>query len=183
MKVNEIVIFGATGFSGQFVAEFLAEKYSTPFIISGRSEIKLVALQQHLEKKFNKKIPMVVASVQDEKSLSDLCQSSKILINCVGPFEKFGEVVVKNCVENFCHYLDITGEPSFIKKIMKNYDEKAKKNGVLIIPCCGIDSVPADLGVLVNFIFFKIPKYTLNLLPEKIDFNSVEIYSYVTLEK
>ena len=152
-KENEIVVFGATGFSGQFVAEFLAETYETNFCISGRSETKLKSLQEKIEKKFKKKIPIIIASIQDEKSIFSLCSSSKILINCVGPFEKFGEIVVKNCIENNCHYLDITGEPSFIKRIIKKYDDEAKKKGVLVIPCCGIDSVPADLGVLVNHSF------------------------------
>eukprot|EP01080_Neovahlkampfia_damariscottae_P012686 gene12686-6580_t len=171
MKKKEIVVFGATGFSGQFVAQFLAEKYEVPFAISGRSEIKLKAVQKQLEEKFKKKIPIITASIEDEKSLLDICSSTKILINCVGPFEKFGEIVVKTCIETGCHYLDINGEPSFIKRIINKYDKEAKKKGVLIIPCCGIDSVPADLGVL----------YTLNLLPKRYKFTEVEIYSNVEL--
>jgi len=87
--------------------------------------------------------------------LDAITSKCKILLNCVGPYFKFGEPVIKSCIKTSCNYLDITGEPNFIKLCLK-YDEEAKKQKIVIINCCGFDSIPVDLGSF----------YTLQQFPE-----------------
>jgi len=77
-----------------------------------------------------------------------MTQRAKVLINCAGPFSGNGEKVVEVCISQNCDYCDITGEPDFYNKIVRKYHQKAKKGGVRIVPACGVDSLPWDLGVL-----------------------------------
>lgn len=94
------------------------------------------------------KIPIIVADVKDEKSLNDMAAKARIIINCCGPFRFFGEPVVKACVEQGTHHVDVTGEPEFIETMQLKYHEAAKKKGIYIVSACGMDSIPADLGVV-----------------------------------
>lgn len=72
----------------------------------------------------------------------------KVIINCVGPFHLYGEPVVKACIETATHQIDISGDPMYILNIMLKYNDKARESGSLIIPACGVDSIPGDIGVL-----------------------------------
>lgn len=73
---------------------------------------------------------------------------SQVLVNCCGPYHLYGEPVVKACVKEGCHYLDVSGEPLFMERMQQKYHEWACDKGVYVISACGYDSVPADLGVL-----------------------------------
>lgn len=88
--------------------------------------------------------------VNDPQTVIAVAKSTNVLINCVGPFRYYGEVVVKACIENKTHYVDITGEPEFIDRMYVKYNELAKKNDVMVVPASGFDSVPADIGVLYS---------------------------------
>lgn len=78
-----------------------------------------------------------------------MCSSAKVCINCVGPFRYYGEPVVKACIANKTHYVDVCGEPEFMTRILAGYDAKARAAGSVIVVACGFDSVPADLGVFM----------------------------------
>ena len=91
-----------------------------------------------------------MATVGEDESLHKLAEETRILINCTGPFRFYGEPVVKACVDSSTHYIDITGEPEFMEKVQLKYHELAQKANCYVIPGCGFDSIPADVGV--NFI-------------------------------
>lgn len=150
-KEIDIVIYGATGFTGQLVAEYFAENVNYSMVkwaIAGRNETKLlqlkdklITLQAHL-----KDLKIIIADTDDETSLEKMAQSTKIVITTVGPYLLHGEPIVKACVEAGTHCLDLSGEPEYVQHIYKHYNFPAERSGALIINSCGFDSVPADLG-------------------------------------
>jgi short subunit dehydrogenase-like uncharacterized protein len=146
MKIYDIVLFGATGFTGKLIAKYLAENGSQENIhwaIAGRDFEKLQTLQSNL---VGLKPEIVVADVKNYESLSIMANSTHVLMNTVGPFNWYGYDVVKACVENHTHYLDITGEPLFVNKIYDLYKDKAQENQCTIVNCCGFDSIPAEFA-------------------------------------
>ncbi|XP_071963086.1 saccharopine dehydrogenase-like oxidoreductase [Antedon mediterranea] len=154
-RIYDITVFGASGFTGQFVVEELArvvdEENDLKWAVAGRSSEKLRAIlvqaQEITGKTLENEIDIVVANVNDEDSLKTMCQKSKVILNCVGPYRFFGEQLVRACVENGCHHIDISGEPQFLEGIQFNYGSKAENAGVYVIGSCGFDSIPADMGV------------------------------------
>lgn len=133
----DILVFGATGYTGRkIVAELALHKLN--FGIAGRSLSRLTALKQELGLPTD--LPTLVADPTDSDSLAALFQPSlKVLINCVGPFTRYGEPVVRAAVEAGVHYLDITGEQQYIARIIDKYDVLAKQRGCAIIPACGVE--------------------------------------------
>ncbi|CAF0812957.1 unnamed protein product [Brachionus calyciflorus] len=154
MSRLDIVIFGATGYTGKFVVRELARTYRDENItwgIAGRSKDKLESVLNSISSELGidlNLIEKIVADVKDEESIKLMCQKASIVINCVGPYRFYGEIVIKQCVENGTHHLDVSGEPEYLERMQLLYDHKAFENGVFIIGSCGFDSVPADLGVL-----------------------------------
>ncbi|MCB9032953.1 MAG: saccharopine dehydrogenase NADP-binding domain-containing protein [Chitinophagales bacterium] len=146
-----IVVFGATGFTGSLVAEYLAKNATENNIlwaIAGRNKNKLQAVKDKLIAINNncKSLDILIADVDDYSSLLDVCKQTDAVVTTVGPFILYGENLVKACVEAKTHYCDITGEPEFVKNMYKKYNEQAKTNKVYIVNCCGFDSIPADAG-------------------------------------
>ena len=147
----DIVIFGATGFTGDLTAKYLAKRMKEePFRlgIAGRDEIKLAALKKALVA-INpgcSEVGLIRADVNDYSSLLNMTRDTKLVITTVGPYLKYGDPVVKACVEGNADYLDLTGEGGFVNHVTNFYDKKAKENKVKILNCCGFDSIPADLG-------------------------------------
>jgi len=155
-----IVVLGATGFTGRLVAEYLARSVgaSLPWAIAGRSVAKLEEVHRALVA-INpecSKVGVVQADVGDAPSLDRLAASTSVLLTTVGPYARHGMPVVRACVEQGTDYVDITGEPAFVKETVERYHEAAKAKGLRIVSCCGFDSIPHDLGVL----------YTVLQLPE-----------------
>ena len=150
-KEFDIIILGATGFTGGLVAAYFANKVDNrkvKWAIAGRNLDKLEAVKGKLEA-INPDcslVGLIVADTADNISLRKMASKGKILISTVGPFIHYGLPVVEACINEGTHYLDITGEPAFVTKILKDYDALAKEKGVLVINCCGFDSIPADLG-------------------------------------
>ncbi|ETV92452.1 hypothetical protein, variant [Aphanomyces invadans] len=95
-----------------------------------------------------KDIPILIANALDELSLKAMCESATLVINCTGPFRRFGEPVVKSCVVAGTHYVDISGEPQFIETMMLRYGDDAKKNASVVVSACGFDSIPSDMGTI-----------------------------------
>ncbi|XP_061735438.1 saccharopine dehydrogenase-like oxidoreductase [Nerophis ophidion] len=161
-----LVVFGASGFTGQFVVEEVARTASEAprgnlkWAVAGRSKQKLEQVLEQAASVLGKPelrtgVDIIVADVEEPDSLAAMCKQAVIVLNCVGPYRFFGEPVVKACVENGAHHLDISGEPQFLEGMQLNYHNQASDKGVYIIGSCGFDSIPADMGVLYTREQFK----------------------------
>ncbi|XP_050349650.1 lipid droplet localized protein-like [Nymphalis io] len=156
MSRLDLIIFGATGFTGKHVVKMLASKVIENYPdlkwgVAGRSMTKLDAMLQEISNQIEGDITSVKkieANVKDEESLKEMCLQCKVLVNCCGPFRLYGEPVVRAAVAARAHYVDVCGEPQFIEKMQLEYDEKAREAGVYVISACGFDSIPNDLGVI-----------------------------------
>ncbi|XP_056463832.1 saccharopine dehydrogenase-like oxidoreductase [Gadus chalcogrammus] len=153
-----IIIYGASGFTGQYVVEEVARTVSEGpsgtlrWAVAGRSKAKLEKVLEQaagaLSKPELRTVDIIVSDVKEPDSLAAMCKQAVIVLNCVGPYRFYGEPVVKACVENGAHCLDISGEPQFLEGMQLNYHSEAAKKGVYIVGSCGFDSIPADMGVL-----------------------------------
>jgi short subunit dehydrogenase-like uncharacterized protein len=137
----DILLYGATGFTGrQTVAYF--EKHAPPdlrWAIAGRNREKLEALHA----------PAFVADSADQTAIDRIVQSTRVLLSTAGPFALYGTKVVDACVRFGTHYVDITGETPWVRMLIDRYHEKAAADGTRIIPFCGFDSIPSDLGAML----------------------------------
>uniref|UniRef100_A0A914ZLJ2 Saccharopine dehydrogenase NADP binding domain-containing protein n=2 Tax=Parascaris univalens TaxID=6257 RepID=A0A914ZLJ2_PARUN len=147
---HDLVIFGATGFTGIRVVELLLKSdEKIDFAIAGRNEIKLKNILSDISKRIGKdirNIPIIIADIDNAESLAEMAKCAKVIINTVGPYRLYGEAVVKAAVENGASHVDVSGEPAFLESMQMKYDEEAKKKGVYIVGACGWDSIPCDLG-------------------------------------
>ncbi len=151
-RVYDLVVFGATGFTGQLTAEYLARTVGSQirWAIAGRDEHRLAHIKNSLVT-INPDctaVGMIIADSNDQLSLLEMAEQTQVVLTTVGPFVKYGELLVQACVRRGTDYVDITGEPDFVRRIIERYDEQAREKGVRIVPCCGFDSIPHDLGVL-----------------------------------
>lgn len=145
-KEFDLILWGVTGQTGGNTLLYVQENYpDLNFAIAGRNSKKL----ESIVSSSTVKPPIIIADSSDKPSLASMCKRGRVLISTVGPFEIYGKPLVEACVENGCHYVDSTGESGFIYDIIKKYHQKAKENGVLIIPSCGFDSVPSDLSAFL----------------------------------
>ena len=143
-KKYKIVIFGATGFTGELCAKFMSERYSEiPMAIAGRSQEKL----EKIKAKHNLSFPIVVADAFDVDALDKMCKDAEVVLSTAGPYHKYGSDLLGACVKNGCHYVDITGESFWIKDMIEKHHTEAGEKGLRIINACGFDSAPSDLGV------------------------------------
>ena len=155
MSRLDLVIFGATGFTGKqaviHMAKF-AKKYDlASWGVAGRSQSKLSALITEVSIKTTENlssVKIIVADIGDEKSLRDMCAQTKMIVNCCGPYRMYGEPVVKAAVENKTNYVDVSGEPQFMETMQLRYNDQAREAGVFIVSACGWDSIPCDMGVI-----------------------------------
>ena len=147
-----VVLYGATSFVGQITAHYLTEFLSNTkdknganvtWAIAGRDEEKLNELQSKLASK----VDIIIANSDDAASLDKMTKQSQVIISTVGPYLKYGEPLIKSCVNNGTDYVDLTGEAIFIKDMMDKYQDTAKQSGARIVNSCGFDSIPSDLGV------------------------------------
>ncbi|RLU01484.1 saccharopine dehydrogenase family protein [Ketobacter sp.] len=148
----DIVVYGATGFTGKLTAEYLvtidgAEQLK--LAIAGRNAHKLQACKQDLlAKNSNAKVETLQADSDDYTSLVNMAAQAKVVITTVGPYLKYGEPLVRACVEAGTHYVDLTGEPEFVEGLEHEFHDQAAEKKIKIINCCGFDSIPHDLGAL-----------------------------------
>src|SRR5688572_12899934 len=146
MKAHDVVVFGASGFSGRLVAEYLAANAGdVKWAIAGRSRDKLEAVQRELDID----VPILVADSDDASSLDAICASTRVVCTTVGPYRKYGANLVRACAEQGTHYCDITGEVPFIRASIDDNHARAQQTGARIVHACGFDSIPSDLGVLL----------------------------------
>ena len=153
---NDLIVFGATGFTGKLVVKYLIKNYGTKnkkftWAIAGRDKEKLEELKQSFigidSQSVN--IKTYVADSFNYQSLDVLTSSCRIIISTVGPYLKYGLPLVESCVKNHTNYCDLTGEVPFIRESIDLFHEKALNNKCRIIHSCGFDSIPSDLGVLL----------------------------------
>lgn len=161
----DVVIFGATGFTGYLTAEYLAqmnESVDFNWAIAGRSRDKLHGVKGKLMSRFPKteNLDVILADIEDYQSLLSMTQQTQVVITTVGPYIHYGESLVKACIEGGSDYVDLTGEPEFVDKMRFQFQSQAIERGVRIVNSCGFDSIPYDLGALftVNEIKSRVPK-------------------------
>jgi len=145
----EIVLFGATGFTGRLVSAYLAEHAGDlKWAIAGRNKKELEKVKADIVKINSEceRVDIIIADSKDQHSIDQMVKSSKVIISTAGPFGVYSVPVVDACVRFSTHYCDITGESPFVKGIIEKYHTEAEKKGTLIVPCCGFDSIPSDLG-------------------------------------
>ena len=152
----DLIVFGATGFTGKLVVEYLLKNYGIrnsrfTWAIAGRNKNKLEKLGKSLIhiNKGKVDIGTFVVDSFDSNSLDILTSSCKVILSTVGPYLNYGLPLIKSCVKNKTNYCDITGEVPFIRDSIDKFHEKAKRNKCRIIHSCGFDSIPSDLGVLL----------------------------------
>lgn len=150
----DLVIFGATGFTGQYVVEEVIRisehNPKLTWAVAGRRASRLKEVLSNAYKEAGKEvedIPVITADVEDVASIIEMCKQSKVVLNCVGPYRFYGEAVVKACVENGAHHVDISGEPQFLERMQLQYNQAAKDAGVYIVGACGFDSIPCETGI------------------------------------
>lgn len=140
----DVILWGATGFTGTLVAEYLAEVPGVRFALGGRNRAKLDELQG----RFGSDVGVVVADSNDAVSLAQMCARTRVIISTVGPYARLGAPLVAAAIEAGTDYCDLTGEPQFIRAMIDAHHDEAAERGVRIVHCCGFDSIPSDLGVL-----------------------------------
>ncbi|HSN98603.1 MAG TPA: saccharopine dehydrogenase NADP-binding domain-containing protein [Candidatus Nanopelagicales bacterium] len=145
----DVIVFGATGFTGRLVAEHLARRAASPgfrWAIAGRSADKLAHVKSELEAPGE--VGIIEADAGDPASLARMAQRTRVVLSTVGPYARHGEPVVAACVQEGADYVDITGEPDFVDLCLARYHGPARDKGLRLVNCCGFDSVPHDLGAL-----------------------------------
>jgi len=148
----ELILLGATGYTGKLVAEWITTHLpgDLKWAIAGRNTNKLQRVVDELTKLSpDRKQPDVETLELEPEQLNALVRKTKLLITTVGPFMHYGEPVLAACAHHGTHYLDSTGEVPWIYDMIAKYDAIAKKNHSIIIPECGLDSVPADMMAYV----------------------------------
>ena len=159
-REHDIVVFGATGFTGALTAEYLAgqAREGTRVALAGRNLDKLGQVRERLAALNSSwaQLPLEQADIGAPDSLARLAASTRVLVSTVGPYTNYGEPVVAACAAAGTDYLDLTGEPEFVDRMWLRYDAQARQTGARLIHCCGFDSIPYDLGVL----------FTVDQLPE-----------------
>lgn len=142
----DVVLYGATGFVGrQTVAHFAAHADGVRWAIAGRSAEKLEQVRQACGPGAAG-AGIIVADAADQKALDALAGQAVVVLSTAGPFALYGSALVAACVAHRTHYVDITGETPWVRGLIDRHHAQAARDGTRIIPCCGFDSVPSDLG-------------------------------------
>jgi len=147
----DVILWGASGFTGRLVAQHLFEVYGAgaelTWAMAGRNQQKLEHIRAVLGKDA-KNIPILLGDIDDADSLAAMARRTRVLCTTVGPYLKYGENILTACAKNGTDYCDLTGEVLFIRKMIDQYEKDARETGARIINSCGFDSVPSDLGTL-----------------------------------
>lgn len=149
MANHQLVVFGATSFVGELLTRYLFERHGVggtlDWAIAGRSSEKLQALRAGLGKGAAR-LPIIQADAADETALRKLCQQTRAVASTVGPYALYGSTLVKVCAQTGTDYCDLTGEPQWIARMIREHGAAARKSGARIVHCSGFDSIPSDLG-------------------------------------
>jgi short subunit dehydrogenase-like uncharacterized protein len=159
----DLVLFGATGFTGGLTARYLAANgpKGLRWALAGRNREKLGAVRAGLEDVLSLRVPvpdLVEADATDAEAMAKVAESAKVVATTVGPYALYGEPLVAACAAAGTDYVDLTGEPEFVDRMWLGYHEQAQRSGARIVHCCGFDSIPHDLGAY----------FTVKQLPEDV---------------
>jgi len=154
MRSYDIVVFGATGFTGRLVAQYLAQTIEASnkkvlWALAGRNIEKINETKSIIFQETGidiSSLPSIIADSSNVQALEEMVKLTKVIISTVGPYIKYGEKLVAACASNGTHYCDLTGEVIWVKRMIDKYDAIAKQNQAKIVHCCGFDSIPSDLG-------------------------------------
>jgi short subunit dehydrogenase-like uncharacterized protein len=146
----DVVVYGATGFTGTLVAEYLLRQYGVDgdlkWSIAGRSASKLESVRASLGDKAAD-LEITVVDSRDENALAALASRTRVVLTTVGPYALYGSNLVAACVEAGTDYCDLAGEVQWIRKMVDTHHVRARETGARIVHCCGFDSIPMDMGV------------------------------------
>ncbi|MGJ4917509.1 saccharopine dehydrogenase family protein [Bradyrhizobium sp. HKCCYLRH2060] len=145
----DLVVYGATGFTGKLVAEYLATQYrgdaSLHWAMAGRSLDKLASVRDEIGAPTD--TPLIAADASDPASLQAMVAQTKLVLTTVGPYQLYGNELVAACAETGTDYVDLCGEPVWMRQMIDKHQATAEKSGARIVFSCGFDSVPFELGV------------------------------------
>lgn len=142
----DIIVYGATGFTGRLVAEYLLSQNTPRWAMAGRSLSKLQEVRDEIGAPAD--TPLIVANSDDPASLTALCERTKVVLTTVGPYQLYGNDLVAACAATGTGYVDLCGEPAWMRHMIDAHHDTAKRSGARIVFSCGFDSIPFDLGVL-----------------------------------
>lgn len=144
-----IVVYGATGFTGRLVAEYLDQTYrgdaAVKWAMAGRSQAKLEAVRDEMG--ISADVELITADAGDPASLKAMAEAAQVVITTVGPYQLYGEALLAACADAGTDYVDLCGEPAWMAQMIGKYQDAAKASGARLVFSCGFDSVPFDLGV------------------------------------
>ncbi|MVZ97571.1 saccharopine dehydrogenase [Sphingorhabdus sp. IMCC26285] len=143
----DIIVYGATGYTGRLVAEYLKDKTGLKWAMAGRSADKLAEVRDLIGAPAD--TPLVVADASDPASLDAMAKRANVILTTVGPYQLYGNELVTACVANGTDYTDLCGEPAWMRQKIDEHDAAAKASGARICFSAGFDSIPFDLGVLM----------------------------------
>lgn len=145
----DIVVYGATGFTGRLVCEYLNQQYGADsgvaWAMAGRSQDKLARVQQELG--IPDSIPLVITDADDPASIDAMVADTKVVLTTVGPYQLYGSALVAACAAAGTDYVDLCGEPNWMAEMIAAHGETASASGARILFSCGFDSIPFELGV------------------------------------
>jgi short subunit dehydrogenase-like uncharacterized protein len=149
-REHDLVIYGATGYVGALITDYLARAApaGARIALGGRSRQRLESLQAKLSGAA-RDWPLVVADAADPIAMENLAASTKVVATTVGPYARYGIGLVEACATAGTHYADLTGETLFHRDMIDKFDKTAQDSGARIVHSCGFDSIPSDLGVLM----------------------------------
>ncbi|MCB1705103.1 MAG: saccharopine dehydrogenase NADP-binding domain-containing protein [Halioglobus sp.] len=147
----DVIVWGATGFTGQLVVEYLAQTYGVGgalrWAIAGRNRNKLDAVRHAcLPAAQRNQLPILLADSEDAASLGRLAEQAKVICTTVGPYAKYGTPLVAACADAGTDYCDLTGEVQWMARVIPQFQDRAMASGARIVHTCGFDSVPFDMG-------------------------------------
>ena len=149
-KSFDIIVFGATGFTGRLVAEYLNTTYgvggAVRWAMAGRSAAKLAEVRDELG--IDPSLPLLVADASDAEGLAKLVAQTRVVLTTVGPYQQYGEPLIRACAAAGTDYVDLCGEPGWMAKMVPQLQDTARASGARIVFSCGFDSIPFDLGVV-----------------------------------
>ena len=145
----DVVVFGASGYTGKLVAEYIQSEYgengSVKWAIAGRNREKLEGIREELG--LSADLSILEVDSNDQDSLNAMTSSTKCVLTTVGPYQLYGSNLVESCAKNGTDYVDLTGEPGWMYEMINAHKETAQASGARIVFSCGFDSIPFDLGV------------------------------------
>jgi short subunit dehydrogenase-like uncharacterized protein len=141
----DVIVYGASGFTGRLVAEYLSARGIKGWAMAGRNAAKLAEVRDLVGA--TKDTPLVEADAIDPASITAMCNRARVILTTVGPYQLYGSDLVAACAATGTDYVDLCGEPAWMREMIDAHDAAAKASGARIVFSCGFDSIPFDLGV------------------------------------